>query len=315
LRSLDLCAEIPALRPIIIHLYPLSIMNQLTRFTLLALPVVFWLSSCASAPPSVTAADQGPVNVIDGYLPEAARRNWPLVPPGQARAPVGTASRKERSETSPLSRPGLATTAGHDYWSTVSNSAFYRKFSGQPDAVDSFHYNDEAGAKAMADSLGGGTRRAGAFAAANGLIKVGLDGADFDRFWPRLEANNRRIVVGEPGRSYSIVLKNETRQRLEVVASVDGLDVMDGGIASVKKRGYVLEPKAELSIDGFRTSRTYVKRFQFGSVAESAAAKKGSVRNVGVIGLAVYEEDMAAARAAELAEAQKRGGASAFPGQ
>ena len=165
----------------------------------------------------------------------------------------------------------------------------------------------------MADALGGGTRRFGAFEAAHGLIRVGLGGNDGPRYWPRLEAKGRRIVVGEPGRSYSIVLKNETKQRLEVVASVDGLDVMDGGTASVKKRGYVLDPRAELSIDGFRDSPHNVKTFIFGSVGESEAAKKGSARNVGVIGLAVYEEDVAAATAAQLAEAQKRGGASAFP--
>lgn len=210
-------------------------------------------------------------------------------------------------------RPGLATQAGDERWDKLTQTAFYRKTSGAPDAVDSFNYNDEAGAKAMAEALGGSRRKDGAFDAAGGRLEVALCQLYSNTPLERYEATGRRIVVGRDGTSYKILLKNPTRHHLEVVASVDGLDVMDGKTASTRKRGYLVPAKSEIVISGFRISQEHVREFVFGSVDSSAAAKAGTPRNVGVIGLAVYEEDEAQAKLARLVEAQKRGAASAFP--
>ncbi|MES2705786.1 MAG: hypothetical protein V4726_04205 [Verrucomicrobiota bacterium] len=212
----------------------------------------------------------------------------------------------------PKKRSGLATQAGGERWDRLTSVSFYRKATGAPDAVDSFNYNDEAGAKAMAEALSGGRRRSGTFEAAGGRLEVGLRsgwGMPFDRY----EAGNRRIVAGNSGSAYQISIKNTTRHPVEVVASVDGLDVMDGKAASTGKRGYIIDAKGELSIEGFRISNDKVKQFVFGSVDSSAASKAGMARNVGVIGLAVYDEDEAQAKLARLVESQKRGAASAFP--
>ncbi len=238
------------------------------------------------------------------------------------------ASRHESADTAPMEaaamevpsltksrRPGLGTQAGSDRYSTVNEATFFRKPTGQPDAVDSFHYNDKQGAEAMAGALGGGKKRSGEFAMAGGRVKVALHSWTSASPLPRLEAGGRRIVIGQPGEAYTMTVENETDHQIEVVASVDGLDVMDGGTASVRKRGYVIPKKGSLSIDGFRKDATTVRRFMFSSVDESAAGKAGKPRNVGVIGLAVYDEDEAAARAAQLAEAQKRQDAQAFPGR
>lgn len=210
-----------------------------------------------------------------------------------------------------MSRQGLATQAGDESYSVMTDTAFYRKTTGQPDAVDSFHYNDETGAKAMADALGGGSKRRGTFSAAGGRLEVGLKGS-YSGPYERYEAGGKRIVIGSPGSSYEILLSNRTKHAVEVVASVDSLDVMDGKSASVKKRGYVIPAKSELTIEGFRVNAQKVKRFVFGSVDDSAAAKAGVARNVGVIGLAVYDEDEAQAKLARLVEAQKRGAADPF---
>jgi len=119
-------------------------------------------------------------------------------------------------------------------------------------------------------------------------------------------------VIGEGGSRYEIALTNRTKHAVEVVASVDGLDVMDGRSASVKKRGYVIPAKSQVVIDGFRISASKVKQFIFGTVDDSAAAKAGAARNVGVIGLAVYDEDEAQARLARLVESQQRSAANPF---
>ena len=79
--------------------------------------------------------------------------------------------------------------------------------------------------------------------------------------------------------------------RLEVVLSVDGLDVIDGRTASFGKRGYVIEPHRQLVVEGFRQSTDAVAAFRFGPVRESYANQKyGDTRNVGVIGIAIFNE-------------------------
>jgi len=208
-------------------------------------------------------------------------------------------------------RPGLATVAGSETWSPVQNGWFHRKSGGAPDAVDSFHYNDETGAKAMMEPLGGGSRHGGLFEVAGNRLKAGL--VAYGDELSRLEKQGQRVVMGTPSQQFEIRLKNTSKHRVEAVVSVDGLDVLDGQAASVRKPGYVLEAGQEYTIQGFRKNRENVKQFVFGAVSDSAAAKQGQARNVGVVGLAVYEEDEVAAKAEQFAEAFKRTGASAFP--
>lgn len=218
-------------------------------------------------------------------------------------------------------RPGLGTKEGSEVYSSVNNVAFYRKSVGSPDVVDSFHYNDEEGAKAM---LGGEDAKIsshqGRFDAANKLLSVALlkgNGWSGSTPLPSLTARqipDRRVVVGTRGSVYRISLQNKTKKRIEVVASVDGIDVLDGKSASVNKRGYVLKSGEKIEIAGFRKNQERVREFQFGSVAQSAAAQRGesAARNVGVIGLAVWQEDQLAALQAERLEAMNRIGANPF---
>lgn len=209
------------------------------------------------------------------------------------------------------SRPGLGTKAGSDYYDQVNRTQFYRR-SGSPDAVASFYYNDEAGAKAMADLLGGGTRRTGMMELAGGRLRAGLARSWEDTF-PYLDARTRQIVMGQPGETYQIKLENRTNHRQEVIVSVDSLNVLTGQVAGYDQRGYVIEPKKSITLDGFRVNDQKGRRFEFGSVAASKAAKNDQARNVGVIGLAIFEEDEAKARMMLRKEQIKRDDANAFP--
>ena len=79
--------------------------------------------------------------------------------------------------------------------------------------------------------------------------------------------------------------------RLEIVLSVDGRDVIDGRPASFRKRGYIVDPHRKLVVEGFRQSTDAVAAFRFGPVRESYAAEKyHNTRNVGVIGIALFNE-------------------------
>jgi hypothetical protein len=103
--------------------------------------------------------------------------------------------------------------------------------------------------------------------------------------------SGRFYVLGQAGEHYSVRVVNPTARRVEAVVSVDGLDVVDGeGADFVHKRGYVVPPYGDVTIHGFRTSTTNVASFRFSSVSDSYADRKGKGRNVGVVGVAIFEE-------------------------
>lgn len=107
---------------------------------------------------------------------------------------------------------------------------------------------------------------------------------------PTFQHRGRGHVLGALGQRYLVRVRNESGRRAEVVVSVDGRDVIDGGPATSGKRGYLVEPWGELTVDGFRLDEAAVAAFRFSSVPRSYAARKGDPRDVGVIGVAVFPE-------------------------
>jgi hypothetical protein len=110
------------------------------------------------------------------------------------------------------------------------------------------------------------------------------------RSLPTFAHRGRTYVLGDLGHRYLLRVRNDSPRRIEVVASVDGRDVVDGKPASLEKRGYLVEAGGELTIDGFRLSESSIAAFRFSTVARSYAARMGSARDVGVIGVAVFPE-------------------------
>lgn len=107
---------------------------------------------------------------------------------------------------------------------------------------------------------------------------------------PTFLHDGRTFVLGTAGRRYQVRVRNESGRRAEVVVSVDGRDVIDGGPASMGKRGYLVDAHGEVRIDGYRLSESAVAAFRFGTVARSYAALEGDARDVGVIGVAIFPE-------------------------
>ena len=186
----------------------------------------------------------------------------------------------------PNERPGLGTTYGESRVSRVRHSPFVRD-SNSPFAQTALHYNDVEGIRA-------------AFAyhrASLGTARIGIDGRiaitivdEHGRALPGGRAGGRMYVAGQDQQRYNIEIRNGSGYRVEVVASVDGLDVIDGKPGSLSKRGYILQPHGSVIIDGFRTSEDTVAAFRFGTVSESYAARTSGDRNVGVIGVAFFAE-------------------------
>ncbi len=155
----------------------------------------------------------------------------------------------------------------------------------RPDAVLSLWYDDFEGVRSVADS-GWQTSRVHD---GRGDLTVTLVDAR-GRVLDALDVGSQRYAVGEPGERYEIEVTNHSGIRYEVVASVDGLDVLDGGHASTAKRGYIIDPHDTLIIDGWRTREDEVAAFRFGRVEDSYAARRGAPRDVGVIGVAFFSE-------------------------
>jgi hypothetical protein len=107
---------------------------------------------------------------------------------------------------------------------------------------------------------------------------------------PTFEHRGRTYVLGAKGRRYAVRVRNQSGGRVEVVVSVDGRDAVDGRPSALGRRGYVVDPFGEATVDGFRLSDRSVAAFRFGSVADSYAARMGDARDVGVIGVAVFGE-------------------------
>jgi len=247
----------------------------------------------------------------------------PPPPPPSVMAPMATESTASRApahraerdvEAAPENRPGLGTQWGETRTSRISMVSFERADVGSPFATAALFYNDEEGARAMTASSGF-RRTQGMFTVAGGLVSVGLRD-EGGRFFTGFSAGGRSYAVGDSGHRYTIVLRNNTRFRLEAVLSVDGLDVLDGKSAAFGKRGYILDPRAELEIDGFRQSMDAVAAFRFGSVRGSYAGQKtGDTRNVGVIGVALFNEMGTNPVPWSAEEVERRRDANPFPGQ
>ncbi|MEY2669469.1 MAG: hypothetical protein RJA59_2107 [Pseudomonadota bacterium] len=107
---------------------------------------------------------------------------------------------------------------------------------------------------------------------------------------PTFTQGGRTYVLGVAGQRYRLRIRNGSDRRVEVVASVDGRDVLDGGPSSLAKHGYVVDAHGETIIDGYRLSESVVAVFRFGAVSRSYAALEGDARDVGVIGVAVFPE-------------------------
>jgi hypothetical protein len=201
-------------------------------------------------------------------------------------SPAATAwSRNEGDALSAAERAGLATAWGEEKSSYTWEREFVRA-SDAPVGSDAIYYNDPAGIRAMSTDL----QRVGAMQdAADGLVEWGVRGKASFLTSFRERGLGRRLVQGEKGSAYSLVVRNKSARTLELVLSVDGLDVIDGKGASFSKRGYIVTSGETLVIEGFRTSNQSVAQFRFSNVASSYAnLRHGNTRNVGVLGLAVF---------------------------
>lgn len=100
----------------------------------------------------------------------------------------------------------------------------------------------------------------------------------------------RLYVEGRAGERYAVELRNRSGGRILTVLSVDGVNAVTGQTAAASQSGYVLNSGGRAEIAGWRKDMGDVAAFYFTALPDSYAARTGRPDNVGVIGVAVYQE-------------------------
>ncbi len=242
------------------------------------------------------------------YAPAATRESSPSSSQGTWKSEGGG---EARAENVAPERPGLGTGWGETRASHVHEVGFDRDGTA-PFATGMLHYNDWQGVQALAAYHQSTANVFHEVPEAGGAITVSIVGQD-GRPLDALKLVDRTFVVGREGERYSIVMTNHTNHRFEALATVDGLDVINGRPASMDNRGYILGPFDRLEIDGFRQSSDAVASFRFSRTSQSYAAQTSGDRNVGVIGVAFFAERGDSFSPWTTSELEKRDTANPFP--
>lgn len=124
----------------------------------------------------------------------------------------------------------------------------------------------------------------------NGPVEMSVIDRDRGFELPHYGHRGQAWVPGTPGHRYSVRLTNRSPERVLVVLSVDGVNAVSGQNADPNQGGYVLEPWQSTEVAGWRKSMRDVAQFYFSDMRDSYATRTGRPYNVGVIGIAVFEE-------------------------
>ncbi len=109
----------------------------------------------------------------------------------------------------------------------------------------------------------------------------------------RPDRADRHYFQAFKGQNYSLVLRNTTGDRVGVVISVDGLNVVNGERSNLGRDEamYVLDPWESTTIRGWRTSLAEVRRFVFVDEERSYAERTGQANgDMGWIRVATFRE-------------------------
>ena len=125
---------------------------------------------------------------------------------------------------------------------------------------------------------------------ARSRVQLAVIDRDSGQWLPEYRRRGDTWIPGTPGHRYAVRLTNTSSERMLVVLSVDGVNAVSGETADLNQAGYVLSPGQSTDINGWRKSLDDVAQFVFTDFPDSYAARTSRPDNVGVIGIAVFEE-------------------------
>ncbi len=110
--------------------------------------------------------------------------------------------------------------------------------------------------------------------------------------------NNARYIQVLRDEEYSIIIRNPLPVRVAVAVTIDGLNVIDGKRSSPDNaQKWIIDANASLTLRGWQTDRSSLRRFVFTDKGQSYAQWKGGkdnrsyTQNLGVIGIAFFWND------------------------
>ena len=108
-------------------------------------------------------------------------------------------------------------------------------------------------------------------------VQVQVDGMGTSPLYLAPGRFDRQYFQAFQGRNYSLVLRNNTGERVGVLLTVDGLNVISGSQSNLSHNEamYVLDPWESATIRGWRTSLNSVRRFVFVDEERSYAERSG----------------------------------------
>lgn len=111
-------------------------------------------------------------------------------------------------------------------------------------------------------------------------VQVRVDGEAAPLYWAQ-GRNDRRYLQAFAGRNYSLVVRNNTGNRVAFLLAVDGLNVVNGEMSRLRSSEpmYVLGPWETATIRGWRTSLSEIRRFVFVDERRSYAERTGQANS------------------------------------
>lgn len=111
-----------------------------------------------------------------------------------------------------------------------------------------------------------------------------------NRTLPIYKHNGHYYVAGKPDNTYQIHVQNQQPDSIEAVISVDAVNVITGKTAKASQSGYVFAAYNGYDIAGWRKSENEIAGFYFTEIENAYATRTGRSGNVGVIGVAIYNQ-------------------------
>jgi len=241
------------------------------------------LAACVSSRPPVEQVTVHQEMIPGNWPPAAVNRLVPLDGQGAAAAQP---RRTEPARPPMAEQEQLGTRWGEEIRSPIRFVSLARFWPDRPEARVTVRYDGRRGAAT------GPVSTVRSLKLPDGIVEFSVLGA---RGTPlRLVPTGGDLhLQGRSGDLYRLAFDNRGRRTVEVVATVDGLDVISGRAGSIANRGYVVRPGERLVIEGFRKGEDAVAAFRFAAPDDAYAANtpQGDPRNIGVIGIALFTLD------------------------
>jgi hypothetical protein len=98
-----------------------------------------------------------------------------------------------------------------------------------------------------------------------------------------------RWIEGRSGQRFAFRIVNRNPFPVGVIPSADGQSLTTDGRAGAKNPAYVISPYDSLTVSVWREDLRGGRELVFTDVASSLAARKGDKRNIGVLGVCVWQ--------------------------